>query len=182
MTLKRRFLSTADAWARLAETNMELAGAAAVASELAVAAGVVIGRRVALGAAALQDPLTADAAEFARMGPEKFHAFGEAGSALLAAFWTIGEEWSEFLEAQTRATTRLAFEIGLTPTPIHAASAQARYLVETFDRAGARGASMAACAVGAGSAALRPLHRRATANARRLSVKGGRKRRRFTGG
>jgi phasin protein len=177
VTLKRRFLSTADAWTRWAETNMELAGAATVASELAVAAGVVIGHRVALGAAALQEPLTADAAEFARMGPEKLDAFGEAGSALFAAFWAIGEEINEFLETQTRATTQLAFELGLTPTPVHAISAQARYLMETLDRAGARGASMAACAVGAGSAALRPLHRRATANARRLSRKGSRKQR-----
>jgi hypothetical protein len=136
---------------------------------MAVAAGLVISRRAALGTAAFHDPRTIDSAEFARMAPEKLDAFARAGSALLQEYWSIGRDVVELVAAQTRATTGLAFEVGLLPTPLHAASAQARYVGDLFENAAERGASIAMRTLNAGGVAMRPIHRRATANARRLA-------------
>jgi hypothetical protein len=48
-------------------------------SELASAAGQIIAKRVALGVAAIIDPMRADHAELGRMVPEKIEAFSAAG-------------------------------------------------------------------------------------------------------
>src|ERR1700712_2053561 len=48
---------------------------ASSSGELAMASGQIIARRVALGVAAVMNPLRADHAEFERMVPEKLEAF-----------------------------------------------------------------------------------------------------------
>ena len=51
-------------------------------NDLAIGAGQIIAKRVALGLAAAVNPMAADLAEFARIVPEKVEAFSAAGIAM----------------------------------------------------------------------------------------------------
>jgi hypothetical protein len=56
---------------------------ASTGGDLAITAGQIIAKRVALGIAAAIDPLRADRTEFERMVPEKVAAFSAAGMIML---------------------------------------------------------------------------------------------------
>jgi hypothetical protein len=111
--------------------------------------------------AAARDPLSGDYAEFGRMVPEKVAAFSRSSVALTEewrrAQGDLFDQWREWgmLMAGVPTPGRLnAFHEGSTR----------------------RGTRAMVRSMGAGGIALDPLHRTATANARRLKRAGGRRR------
>ena len=159
----------AAAATRLATAGAGLGLAAATAGELALAAGGVVVRRTALSAAALGDPLGADAAEFARMGPEKIDAFSQAVFAVWSEVWGMQRQLLGYAAAETGSIARAAVDASLSPHPIRLAQVQAAWMAGVAERAAEHVADMAERSLGVGGAALDPIHRRATANARRLA-------------
>src|SRR3984893_12890932 len=117
-------------------------------SELAVASGEVIARRMALGAAAFADPMSADHVEFSRMIPAKMAALSAVAAATIAV--------------------RAAGEFALCRTPGEIAAAQSRFVVDWFARAVSQSLALGGLAMSAGGAMLAPVHRAATDNAKRL--------------
>jgi hypothetical protein len=156
---------------RLFETALDLARSAVAAGELATASGSVIARRSALMGAALADPVGADHREFARMAPEKVDALSLAATAAFGRWWGIQREWIDYATEEAAHAMRTVAEFSLTPTPLHALEAQANYVAGVLDRAAHHGASITASALAASDATILPIHRRATANARRLARK-----------
>src|SRR3954469_4985568 len=69
-------------WLRAMTSATQSAASLTRAGELAVAAATVIGRRSWLGLEGAADPVNADYAELARLGPEKVEAFSLAGAAV----------------------------------------------------------------------------------------------------
>jgi hypothetical protein len=152
-------------------TGLDLFSTVLTAGEMTTAAGSVIGRRTALAGAALREP---HRAELARMGPEKIAAFGEAGAAIAIEMWQIQRDMLAFAAAQAQAATRAVLTFGAAPTLLHAVDAQSSYVAGTLDRAAHETAAIAGRALNIGAIGVAPIHRKATANARRLAKRRGR--------
>ena len=136
-------------------------------AELAVASGQVIAARLAL-AATPRGATAAGHAEFARMVPEKTQAFAAAGAGaaqqLTALAFTASRAALREGEAASAAALRLARASG----PADFAAVQQRYLLDWFGRSVAHAEALSNAAARLQSAMVAPLHRTATANAKRL--------------
>lgn len=141
------------------------AGSIAKAAELAIAAPQVVAIRTARMLAAGADPGAADRAEFSQMSTEKVHAFWESMFAMGAQMVRTNQEyartaalqwwrlwtnpsWLSAYRPASQATASLPRAAGLiaVPTPRQRRRATSKLV----------------------NAALTPVHKRATANARRL--------------
>jgi|JI10StandDraft_1071094.scaffolds.fasta_scaffold13171_5 aspartyl/asparaginyl-tRNA synthetase len=155
---------------RAPTTHDHVAGMADLArkhGELAQASHQVISRRLEL--AASPNVLTADGqAEMARMVPEKAHAFARSGSEavfhLNAMLLRAGSDWLRETTFAAQATTHML----TAATPAAALQAQQDYLAGLSQRMAAAGNALVAASTALQAAALAPVHRTATSNARRL--------------
>ncbi|MGL4542397.1 MAG: hypothetical protein ACRCUI_07800 [Polymorphobacter sp.] len=151
-------------------THDHVAGMADLArkhGELAHASGEVITRRLEL--AASPNALTADGqAELARMVPEKAHAFAHAGTEtvfhLNAMLLRAGSDWLRETGFAARATTQML----TAQTPAAALQVQQDYLAGLTQRMSTASHALVAASTALQAAALAPVHRTATSNARRL--------------
>jgi hypothetical protein len=137
--------------------------------ELAAAAGQVIAHRMSMGVSAMVAPHTADHAEFARMVPEKLDAFADAGAALLLRSGSVGETMLRYTVNEAAATSKAILSLATARTPAALVNAQVEYAQGWFDRALRQCWSLGMLALHAQSAAIAPIHRKATHNARRLA-------------
>jgi hypothetical protein len=143
--------STFDVWTSWWRNGAEMARTGMRFAEMVQAAGTVIDSRSRTMLAASQDPVNADHGELARMVPEKMQAFSQAGAV------AFGDMCA--LQVDAFATWQQMWGIALSGRP--ASVAQIENLMQ-------RSSKMADRMVGASGRALEPVHRRATANARRL--------------
>jgi hypothetical protein len=138
------------------------------AGEMLMAAGEVIGARVALGTVAMLNPAIADHAEFAKMLPEKTEAFAAAGTILtdrsMRAARYVAQAASNELSIAAAACSALV----TCADPARALSLQTEYAAGWFGRTVALSMRLGAMALQAQGAAMGPVHRTATDNARRL--------------
>jgi hypothetical protein len=118
--------------------------------ETMTAAQAVVGHRSRTIERALSDPFAADHAELGRMVSEKSTAFGAAGASLTRDWFAMQAD----LGAQTSAMGKILF--GQLPTP---RAAQAMV---------ARSQRLGSAALASSIRAMTPVHRTATANAKRL--------------
>src|ERR1700709_1819665 len=114
-----------DAAARNADTG----------NDLAVAAGQIIAKRIALGMAAALDPMGADHAEFGRMVPEKMEAFSAAGRIMLEHSNQAGWELTRLASDEVMTTARATMEIAGCMTPAAVAEAQSQFALAWLNRA-----------------------------------------------
>ena len=105
--------------------------------------------------AAIVSPLTADYPELARMMPEKIEAFSAAGTAMMAAWWKMQ---SDYLAQTSRLASMMTS--GRVMTPIEFAEQWYRSSLDAL-RAVESGSRL-------GRDMMKPIHKTATANARRL--------------
>jgi hypothetical protein len=147
---------------RTAGTNSRKTG------ELAVAASQVVTKRMALGAAAIMDPLNADHAEFATIVTEKAKAFSEAGMTWLQGSAEIAERVTSFAASEMAASAAAARALARCRTSAALFATQSNAVTAWFARALSHSIALGALAMRSQAAALAPIHRAATANARRL--------------
>jgi len=141
--------------------------------QMSVAAAQVVALRSTRMAAHGLNPDAADRRELHRMGAEKVDAFSRAGRALATgalplAFGMAMQAWRMGFELLA-ASTRLAGSRTI-PQTMHGQ----RQLVDAFSRGastGGHGATTSAATARLAHRALAPVHRKATANARRLTNK-----------
>jgi hypothetical protein len=157
--------AAARAWSAAAQNASSLFRA----GELALAAATVIGARSQLGLAGAADPARADYAELARIAPEKIDAFSRSGAAVVGQVWEMQREVGTLMLRQAEAGLNLALAFWQLPLPHHAAQLQADFVAGTVDRTAHSADRIAHRASRLHDTAMRPIHRRATANARRLS-------------
>lgn len=128
----------------------------------ATASHDVIAARTAIMQSAISSPMTADYAELARMVPEKVAAFSSVGNVMAEAWW---KAQADCLALASR--TASAGMTGRLPSPID--------VVQFWTDASLDGLRAMESGSRLGRDALAPIHKTATANARRLK-----KRRRAT--
>ncbi len=153
---------------KIGDTLVDASVNQGVAGELALAAGEVVATRLAIGAAALLDPVNADHAEFARLVPEKAEAFSAAGTALAQRSADIAHQVTSFAVGELVLACKAAAAMADCHTPAALLFAQGRFVMGCVTRSLSQSAALAALAVNAQAAALAPVHQTATANARRL--------------
>lgn len=142
-------------WTRMMDAARDIARTGQKASETLAATHAVIDTRIDVIRDAITSPLTADYAELGRMVPEKVEAFSKAGSAVAAEWWAMQTD----MIAQAQQLAAIAMK-GRPPT--------AAELNAIATRNVAHGARMIERSVALGAGVLKPVHARATANARRL--------------
>lgn len=119
-------------------------------SETLSASQTVVGHRSKTIEDALSDPFSADHAELGRMIAEKSAAFGAASASLARDYFAMQAD----LGAQAAAMGKLM--MGQLPTP------------RATQEIAVRGQRIGSAALASSIRALAPVHRTATANARRL--------------
>jgi hypothetical protein len=132
-------------WNRMMAAGASMLDTQMRALEMLGSAGEVIAARSTIIGEAMASPMTGDYAEMQRMVPEKIDAFARAGVAGAAALHQAQADWIAHVQ-------RLASR-GRLPAP-HELAHIAAGSVEAMARVG--------------STTLAPVHRRVTANARRL--------------
>lgn len=156
--------------ARKLGDSMRVAGANnRKAGETTMAAGRVVAERVSLGAAAMIDPRRADFAEFAKIIPEKAVAFSEAGMTWLHWSGKIAERMASFAAGEMAQVAEATVAIASCRTPAGVIAAQSRFATAWCARALAQSIALGSLTLRSQGAAMAPVHRAATANARRLS-------------
>lgn len=143
------------AWPRMMSAAFDMTRTGMRASETMTASHDVVARRSEIIGAAMRSPLDADHAELAMMVPEKMEAFSQAGMAMFGIWQTMHASYM----AEMAHLGAMAMR-GRPPTLAEINRAQSRsanYAMRSVERSAAMGA-----------AALAPIHKAATANARRL--------------
>jgi hypothetical protein len=123
-------------------------------SQTMTAAQTVVGHRSKTIEAALVDPLAADHVELGRMISEKTSAFGAAGASLARDYLSMQAD----LSAQAAALGQMM--MGQLPSP------RATQAMVT------RSQRLSSAALASSIRAMKPVHKAATANARRLGKSG----------
>lgn len=144
-----------SAWSRMVAAGFDMQRNWLNAAETLGASASVISRRTDVIRDAAWSPLTADVHELSRMVPEKVEAFSKSGQAMMLDMVQAQAAWW----SQTQRVTAMLMR-GHPPTPSEFSALSARsqdYALGSID-----------AAVRMGRTALAPIHRTATANARRL--------------
>ena len=135
------------------------------AGEMAIASAAVIAHRTGRMASSAVPPSPRDAKEFARMGQEKIDAGLDSASAAGRYMLAAGPEMMAHSGKYMADVTHDMMALVTSRTPGEVFSRQVRLNRTLFGRTASGLSGMAAKLAGK---ALRPIHSRATANARRL--------------
>ena len=165
--------STHDSVSRADTTDGVLAMAMQNASggnDLAKAMTKIITKRVALGLAAVLDPVHADHVEFARMVPEKIEAFSAAGMVMLNQSGEAGRQMMRLASHEVIATACATIEMTGCSSPLAWAEAQSRFAHAWISRATSSLNTMGVLMFAAHTAAMAPIHQTVVANAERLGA------------
>jgi hypothetical protein len=138
-------------------------------SDLVMAAGQIVAKRVALGVAAAVDPLRADHAEFGRMVPEKMEAFAASGMAMLGQSSDAGFEITRRASDEVMNVASATLEMAACSNPMALAEAQGKFALSLLNRAAANMIAMSMLALRAHDAAMAPIRETVEANVERLS-------------
>ena len=141
---------------------------ASSSSDIAIGAGQIIAKRVALGMAAAFDPMRADHAEFGRMVPEKMEAFSAASMIMMQKASQAGEQITRFASDAIAAATRASVAMAESRSPVALAETQGRFAMAWFEQAAANFMAMGMMALGAQQAAMVPIQETIAANTERL--------------
>jgi hypothetical protein len=142
---------------------------AGTSNDLAIAAGQIIAKRVAIGMAAAFDPLQADHTEFNRIMPEKVEAFSTAGIIMLEQSNHAGWELTRIASDEVMTTARATLSIASSINPLEMAQAQGEFAVAWLDRVASTFFAMGMLALGAQEAAMVPIQQTIAANTERLA-------------
>ncbi|WP_114395214.1 hypothetical protein [Oleisolibacter albus] len=163
----------ADLGSRAAEVGTELAATAAVLAETGWAAQTVVFHRLTRLAGILTDPATANDPEFRTMVWEKMQAATKACLAVMEGMRVVQEAGWDWTGHQWDATEKTLFSLCFATSPEQWMRLQVRYAEASLDAAETACARMTVAASRLGGLGLRPIHKVARANARRLTREAG---------
>jgi hypothetical protein len=150
----------------------ELTDTAEKAGQLGMAAASTITHRAVMMAQAMSDPVAAMSnPEFTRMGVEKVEAAVEATRALTEGFQDLGLAWWELMAGQMQLASEAATGLQRCRTPTDFMALQSQSFSRCMTAGMAAGLRFAESATALMGAGLNPMHRTASANARRLAAR-----------
>jgi O-methyltransferase involved in polyketide biosynthesis len=165
MTLENSHTASASPIGDLLAAATRTAG---LGSDIAIATGQVIAKRMALGLEAARHPRSADREEFGRMIPEKVEAFSAAGTIMFKQSGRASRQVAQFASTEMAATTQAAMAMIQCASPLAFARAQGDFMRAWFDRTTSNAVAMGMMALGIQNAAMAPVRATVVANAERL--------------
>jgi len=153
---------------RLNRDGARAASTALSGGEMMQAAGDVINARLEILAAGLSDPRKVDLTELSLMSSEKVEALSASASAMAKTFGDIGGRLGSGVMTEAGLASRAATAIASAPTPAAALQTQYDYAVGWWGRAAGQMLSLNTALLKGQAAAMRPIHRTAVDNAKRL--------------
>lgn len=151
--------------------NKAAASAAATAvhgGEMMRAASDVIAARLNIMAEGLANPMKADMAEMSLMSTEKVEALTASAAAVAGNLNDLGARLSKSALDEVGHAQRVVTAMTTATTPAGAATAQFNYAMGWWGRAAGQMMTLNTEMLKAQADALRPIHKTAVANARRL--------------
>jgi len=136
--------------------------------EMMKAASEVISARLQIMADGLANPLRSDLAEMSLMSSEKVEAMSSSAATLAKNFGDIGGQVSKNALNEIQIASRAASAMASAATPAGMAQAQMTYALGWWSRASRQMLDLNADLVRTQSAAMKPIHDTAVANAKRL--------------
>ena len=136
--------------------------------EMLQAAGDVITARMEIMAAGMTDPSKVDLKEMSLMSSEKVQALSESGAAVARTFGAIGQRLGANAVTEMGLASHAASVMAAAKDPAAAAMAQYSYAVGWWGRAVGQALTLNTELLKAQTDALRPIHKTAVANAKRL--------------
>ncbi|WP_245157759.1 phasin family protein [Brevundimonas sp. A19_0] len=165
MTSPRSMTRDGKRMARNARTALTTASDS---QDMLTASSDVIAARMEIMARAMADPLRADIGELSLMGTEKLEALSASAASLTGNMGTLAARASKSALAEVDHARRAAVAVSSAPTPAAAATAQFNYALGWWGRAASQMMAFNSGLLKTQAEALKPLHDKATANARRL--------------
>ena len=132
------------------------------------ASAEVIAARAALMTRGLSDPNGQDLVELSLMSSEKTEALAASATALAANAGTVGQRLGRAAMDEAALAMQAAAAMAGAATPTGVAEAQFRYALGWWSRAAGQALTLNNEILKAQADALAPIHKTATANARRL--------------
>lgn len=136
--------------------------------EMLNAAGEVIAARLEIMARGMADPRKADLTEMSLMSSEKVEALSASAAAMGRTFGDIGGRLGSSVMTEAGLASKAATSIATAATPAAAMQAQYGYAVGWWSRAAAQMLTLNSAMLKGQADALRPIHKTAVANAKRL--------------
>ena len=153
---------------RLTRQTVQAGEAALSGGEMLQAAGDVINARLTIMAAGLADPSKVDLKEMSLMSSEKVEALSASASSMARTFGDIGGRVGSSVVAEAGLATQAAASIAAATTPAAALQAQYSYALGWWNRAAGQMLTLNTELLKGQADAMRPIHRTAVANAKRL--------------
>ena len=141
---------------------------ATAGAELLAASAQVIAARTTLMARGMTDPRGQDMAELSLMSSEKTEAVVASATALAVNAGAVGRRLGQTALDEGALAMRAATEMAEARTPAEAAEAQFRYALGWWGRAASQAMTLNGEMMKVQAETLAPIHRTATANAKRL--------------
>jgi hypothetical protein len=158
---------------RLMNAGQDLARTAEKTHEMALASVQTIGYRTAMMMQAFGDPVAMTNPEFALMGREKMEAAVESHQAIVSSFQRLMEGLFSWAAGQHHDNTRTVVELATCRNPAQFLTIQQRYIHGTCINAANAAARFTEAAIRLTGAGLIPVHKVASANAKRLARENG---------
>ena len=155
--LHRSYFSPFMLWSDLAAKTLEMM----------VASAQVIGHRTGRMARAGPSPSARDRREFALMGQEKIEAAAQSAQAMAAHMMAMGQPWGALAFRHCLRNSAALMSLASSRTPSQLIARQAA-LARALGQSAISMAEMSKSATTLAHRGLKPIHARATANARRL--------------
>jgi hypothetical protein len=153
---------------RLNRDGARAARTALSGGEMLQAAGDVINARLEIMAAGLTDPRKIDLTEMSLMSSEKVEALSASASSMARTFGDIGGRLGSGVVSEAGLASKAAASIASAATPAAAMQAQYSYAVGWWSRATAQMLTVNTALLKGQADAMRPIHRTAVDNAKRL--------------
>ena len=153
---------------RLTRDGARAANTALSGGEMMKAAGDVINARLEIMAAGMADPRKIDLTEMSLMGSEKVEAMSASASAMAKTFGDIGSRLGSCVMTEAGHASKAAASIAAAATPAAAMQAQYSYAVGWWSRAAAQMLTLNSAMLKGQADAIRPIHKTAVDNAKRL--------------
>lgn len=153
---------------RLTRDGARAANTALSGGEMLQAAGDVINARMGIMAAGMADPRKVDLKEMSLMSTEKVEALSASASAMAKTFGDIGGRVGSSALTEAGLASKAAASIASASTPAAALQAQYSYAVGWWSRAAGQMLTLNTELLKGHADAMRPIHKTAVANAKRL--------------
>jgi Phasin protein len=153
---------------RLTRDGARAANSALSGGEMLQAAGDVINARLEIMAAGMADPRKIDLTEMSLMSTEKVEALSASASSMAKTFGDIGGRVGSNAMSEASLAMKAAGSIASAATPAAAMQAQYSYAVGWWTRAAGQMLTLNSELLKGQTEAMRPIHKTAVANAKRL--------------